>query len=338
MTFRNFNTLTILCTVFCTYFIFTPIAYAQNNLNFFETPSFNERQPHLTGEQLLEINKIKQRYPNAEIRFITPEEAKIIQQNNNIILAENSQVVINPQSSSTYNLEKSNTNKCDRNTQKEVSHSQSTPITDNLLSNSIDFLDSTNAGSDDLALIIFVVIGLVITIFLVIYTMKFFYDAISREDLCFWWSLNTHANAIISSNDKGHLNGIKLSSGFIEDKVNVGISADLGHINAELELDNNTKHKVRGNYLMFGPSIRFYSYAHEDSNYLAFDLLVGSVDYKEKNILSYARAAYNFSINQHLRMGFSIGSLYLDLDDKKDLIRKDNSFNLTAGVDVGYKF
>lgn len=322
---------------------------------------FNKAEPadssQLNQYEPLELNRVLERYPNAQVRYITPKQALQLKNQPGVVMLPSNQVqetdalqLSNTDTAAQLDeLDRSELNKAPQqtinanqrcaahgNSPREVSHEQgSVSAIDNIF-NGPDIIDT--AGSDDLAIIIFVVVGIVITVFLIAYTLKFMYDVVNKEELCFWWSVNTHSNAIISTNDNGHFNGIKLSSGLIDEKVDVGISLDIGKLNTELELEDNTVHKVRGSYLMLGPSIRFYQQQKKNASYFALDLLVGSVNYEEKNILSYAKAAYNFPVNEHLRFGLSIGSLYLDLDNDKDLVRKDNSFNLTAGLEVGYQF
>jgi len=267
------------------------------------------------------IAELQQRYPNAEIRIVTPKQLQIIRQENKFFLAEVS----------------------DSSEEKNHSPEQKTVSKKEVSSEQGGFLDLPSLPDfgnidSDAAVIIFVLIGVVVTVVLVAYTAKFFYDVLNKEDLQFWWSINTHSNALLSSQDDGYFNGIKISSGLVDEKVDIGASIDVGRINADLRLRDGNIHHVEGAYVMAGPSIRAYSYEGEDSSYFAFDILVGKVDYEEDNLLSYAKGAYNFPIGKNFRMGISIGSVYLDLDKDKNLVREGKSFNLTGGVELGYKF
>ncbi len=198
-----------------------------------------------------------------------------------------------------------------------------------------------NSGDKDGAVIIYVVLAIAAVVVLVFYAGKYLYDVLKNKDknYRYWFETSFMSAGLLSSVEEGHLIGLKLATGFIDENTHVGLAADLGYLNVKFNLAEDEETIVfKGNFFLLGPTIRWHLGKNSHSTYYFIDLLAGTTEHKEVGMMSIARTGFNFSIGSGLRYGFSFGSMFLNLKASEGLIRNDNDFNMISSLEMGYQF
>jgi len=217
--------------------------------------------------------------------------------------------------------------------------------------------DIPDLGSNDVAVVLFVVVGAFVVAALVVYGGKFIYDAlIGKAEHEYSFELSPTATFFNRDrhngvSEKGAMTGLKFVTNIDRDNLQVGLAAEAGNMNIELYHDDSgSLYKMNGFYWMAGPHLGFpFNTASNANNPSCFmlEVLAGMVEHEDDGFISAARAGITFGIKEHLRFGINVGSFYFDLDetegildlDKTDGIATDEDrFRLTIGCEIGYRF
>jgi len=192
----------------------------------------------------------------------------------------------------------------------------------------------------DEAVVIFVIVGLVVVAALVVYAPAYIYDVlVNHEEVEYWWDVGTHYTRLLSNNRSGYMTAMKFASGFTSKGVQVGLAGEIGYI--RVDADPGSEKMARtldGSYWLIGPAIRWLMNEERNPDFPYVELLAGTAEEGDIGVLSVARAGYNWGVNDHLRMGLSIGSVYLNLDADGSLIQDDERFSVVYGAELAFRF
>ncbi|MBN1849801.1 MAG: hypothetical protein JW932_14585 [Deltaproteobacteria bacterium] len=203
-------------------------------------------------------------------------------------------------------------------------------------------------ADNDIAVVLFVVIGVFIVAALIVYAGKFIYDVTVGNGVYeYWWEISPGFTIIENDTkygfkESGYLAGLKLAAGFTERSIQFGLTGEAGVIDFSLYYeDHKGLLELEGIYGMVGPAIRFLF--NDDDNiknasYLYLELLGGTSEHEEAGLLSVARMGLNWRIQEHLRFGIHAGSLYFDLKESEGIIENEDNFRLMGGLEFGYRF
>jgi hypothetical protein len=208
--------------------------------------------------------------------------------------------------------------------------------------------DLSDLTDDNLAVVIFVVVGIFIVAALFIYAGKFIYDiAVGNKQYDYWWEIGPGITVIENDvkygfKEKGSLVGLKLSTGFTDRGIQFGLTGEAGFMDFTLYFeDKQGLHELEGLYGMAGPAIRFLFYDDRRSpnpSYLYLELLAGTSEHEEAGLLSVARMGVNWRMTKYLRLGIHVGSLYFDLKESEGIITEEDNFRLMGGMEFGFRF
>ncbi len=304
----------------------------------------------------LTIDALKKRYPTAIIKEVSIDEYRLITQNlrqtgGNLYYLHKHHLLADTEateadttidSSDDTALENLNEDGVNRNRQDKTLRNTETyqPVTNPRIGLRLN-RSNWNSGDKDGAVIIYVVLAVVAVAVLVFYAGKYLYDVLKNKDknYRYWFETSFMSAGLLSSVEEGHLIGLKLATGFIDENTHVGLAADLGYLNVKFNLaEDEEKIVIKGNYFLLGPTIRWHLSETSHSTYYFIDLLAGTTEHKEVGMVSIARTGFNFSITNGLRYGFSFGSIFLNLNASEGLIRNDNDFNMISSLEMGYQF
>ena len=204
-------------------------------------------------------------------------------------------------------------------------------------------LDLPDLPSDDEAIILFVIIGIIVVAVLIVYAGKYVYDLVINKGKGYEYWLDASLQTIFMDRktengveETGALSGIRLSTGFKDKNTHIGISGEFGNMNITHK-SKTDKDKLEGNYWLAGPAIRWY-FGDYNPNYFTLEFLGGTAEDRRIGIISTAKAGINWGVREHLRFGLNIGSLYMDMTETEGIIKQHDDFRLTLGFELGYRF
>lgn len=288
------------------------------------------------------LEDLKQKYPNAIIKEVTLDEYYLIKQN------------LKDAGKKYYNLPKRQFLVASKDLKKDAtsdepqeapSYEESRHAPNFNVRASVDIFDGMDSMDGDGAVIIFVVIAVFAVVALAFYAGKYIYDVVNYkgDSYGYWYETSLFSSSIMSRVEEGNLIGAKLATGFKDEGTHVGLAIEFGTLDVKFNLEDQDDEKgenidVKGSYILMGPTIRWHFDSTLNATYYYIDLLAGSTEHKEVGVMSIARTGYNFGIFDNLRLGISIGSMYLNLKESEGLIRNDNDFNMIGSVETGLRF
>jgi hypothetical protein len=201
-------------------------------------------------------------------------------------------------------------------------------------------LGSSNWSGNDLAIVIFVVVTVTVVLAVVVYAGAFLYEALTGTGSnSYWWDLEAHSAFLGGSGTRGNMSGAKFSSGLENSEARVGLVLEGGYLRADIHPeDKGDPCEIRGIFAMAGAGIR-WPFGIMDSNpsFFGMEFLAGTADDDNVDLISVARANVDFGIGSRVRLGFSLGALYMGLTAKEGLIENANNYSTLIGVQTGYR-
>lgn len=210
-------------------------------------------------------------------------------------------------------------------------------------------LPDFSGGNGDAAAILFVVVGVVVVAVLVVYAIKSLVSIASGKKHHQSWELTLQSNVLAADRgEHGRFHGAKLGAGYIADKyLYLGLVGELGYMDIDLEVEKEnrpTRLQLAGSYWMMGAAIRlgrFYDTQRgvlSAANYFFMEFMGGTSEYAATDIIGSAKLGGNFKVSDHLRLGFSVGSRYIGLNEDDGFVNSNNNYWSDFGVDIGYRF
>lgn len=240
-------------------------------------------------------------------------------------------------------------NKQDGKPCEDKATTEKTPTTTISHARGFDIPNLGGGDSGDFAAVMFIVIGIVVIAALFVYAGKYIVDAINKEgDYFYWWDIGTHYITLATDNgEHGNFTGIKLGGGFVaHTSAHFGLSLEVGQLDLDLVYKNNAipqRLTTEGNYWFVGPTVRWLlgnldTEKTINNSHFYFELLGGSSDQSQIEMMGIARVGFNTGINKHLRLGLHYGAFYLGLNEDEGIANDgDNLWNM-FGLEIGYQF
>jgi hypothetical protein len=193
----------------------------------------------------------------------------------------------------------------------------------------IDFSTQSFSGStsEEAALVMFALVGLVIIVAWIPYVPMLLYKGVEEKKFDHLVQLNW--NPVIGHNrgDKhGSMTG--LNYGFYLEDSHIGLSLESGYY----RLNQN-----EGSYWLSGPSIVFGDMKPE-TLFGRVDLMAGSSFDANLGLMSRAEFSGNFISKSGYTFGASIGGLYLKHHEEDPLIGQTHQLGFIFGFKFGHKF
>ena len=202
-------------------------------------------------------------------------------------------------------------------------------------------LGRSNWSDNDAAIVIFVVVGAVVVFAVLVYAGAFLYElATGKGTHSYWWDMEGKTSFLCSHANSGHMAGARLSSGFENAQAKVGLVFEAGSINAEIHPQEAMgKVNVEGGYAMAGAGIRWPLSAEKiNPSFIGVELLAGTSSDESVRMMSTACASLSFGLGLRMRLGASLGALYLGLDPTEGPLKKFDNFTTLVGIQAGYRF
>lgn len=205
----------------------------------------------------------------------------------------------------------------------------------------VEGFGSFDAGSSDIAVIIFVVVGVVVVAAAFVYAGYFVYDVLSGdlEQRTGWGEAGTRARVFYGGSRSGGMYGVRFGGGFSGEYADVGLMLEGGYMHGDVAVrEDETLVSVSGGYGMLGPTIRWV--LEEDINPMMLDMevLAGMTTDDDLGLVSHASIGLSWGMGSTWRMGLSLGSLYMKIRETEGPVRTPSRFNLTGGMHVGRSF
>jgi len=202
-------------------------------------------------------------------------------------------------------------------------------------------LGSSDWSNSDAPLVIFVVIGVTVVVAVVVYAGAFLYElATGGGKYSYWWDVQVQTTALCGSGDQGYLAGLKLASGFENTDARVGFVLEGGYLDTRIRPDEAADRiDIVGGFVMAGASVRWpFGRSEMNPSFFGLELLAGTAEDEDVNLMSAARANLSFGIGAGTRLGFSLGALYLDLDPADGILGHIDKYTALVGVEAGFRF
>lgn len=208
--------------------------------------------------------------------------------------------------------------------------------------------DLPDLGNDEVAVVLYIVIGIFIAAVLIIYAGKYIYDtSIKKKERDYWWDATVVGTVFEKGGNNGFketgtAGGIRVITGFTDKNLQIGLASEIGWFDSKLQFDNTEDEvDLDGVYGMVGPTIRLLisnNYYRQNPSCLSFELLAGASEHIHSGLMSVARAGVIFGIHKNVRLGFHIGSLYFELDETDSIVQSKDNFRLIFSTEVGWQF
>ena len=212
-------------------------------------------------------------------------------------------------------------------------------------------VSNTNADLDELAVVIFVAVGIVVVGAFIITAGKVIYDIIfKRKYFPLWREIGLSgmiSGETINRNksstylEETDFLSILFGLGLEKELLGIGVRAELGyiHLRIENELDPKEFFNAKGFYFLFGPIMRF---GDKKPFSLNLEFLNGTSNDTSIGWLSKAMISGRIKTRRHLYYGLQIGAIYMKLSQLDGLLIKNREinreFNLLMGIETGYEF
>jgi hypothetical protein len=220
---------------------------------------------------------------------------------------------------------------------EEAASNQASPI--------VDFSHlSDTSRTGEAALVVFAVVGLVVTIAWLPYFPILAYEAITDKEnvqpfqhLSLTWSpllgkMDSLANETKKdSPSSGALTGLRynLYGERIDDPgmMKLGLGLELGHYSFLEE----------GSYWLLGPSLLFGD-MEAKSFFSKIDLFLGSSFDSDLGLVSRVDLSLNYAFLSKFTVGLGLGTLYLDIKENRGVVSGTNRLGFLLNANLGYAF
>ncbi len=201
-------------------------------------------------------------------------------------------------------------------------------------------IDIGSGSGPEVLLVIFIVIGIFVTVFLIGYGVAFLYKYLRDSHL--WVDIKMQNTFFYNKTNKegleykrwGTLNGIKICLGAGEDK-GLGLNTEFGYHNINEEYSNGDENSYDGYYFLTGPVLY---YGDIKKTRVSLELLAGTSDRDDIGIISTARINTLFNFNSNFQFGINLGAFYSDLKESNSIYENSDNFTYSVGTTIGWSF
>jgi len=197
------------------------------------------------------------------------------------------------------------------------------------------------ANSRDAALIVFAVIGIVVLIIWIPYTIRYLYKYFRDGEGSGWMTLSfSHLNLKKTEQTphpierNGVLNGLNMLLAMGDEATHMGLALEGGQYTLH-DLNTNTRvvTKSEDKYLMGGPSI-LYGFKEFNGS---LDIMGGKGFGNTTGLMSKASLGLNFTFSK-IYLGLQLGAFYSKIKDFSGVLRDIDGFQFFIGGKFGITF
>lgn len=214
-------------------------------------------------------------------------------------------------------------------------------IDDRTCTGAFDLIGDLGSLDSDAAIVIFIIIGVCVVAAVILYSGALLYQAATGVGDCsYWWDTNVHTATLAGGGDSGGIAALRIGSGVDLLEARLGLVLEGGYIDAEITLDEAPDQlDVEGGFVMGGAGVRWpLGSSASNASFFGMELLAGKIWDVDVDLMSVARATLSLGLREHLRLGFSLGALYLGLDAEDALVEHIDNFTTLVGVEAGVRF
>ena len=301
------------------------------------------------------LSELKARYPGAVFREVTPEEFDATRTNGQtriLILVDTDGRVMLPEpgpsdealsvpEGALPELVEEDPNNSDRSTYPNYADSiyyDNYGYDANCTGIFVDM--DMSADSEELAVIIFIVAGVVVVGAALLYLPAFAYQAAThREGYPLDGRLEGRASWLAGGDRSGGLYGAEFILGFRDRYTHFGLGIEGGYLDLAARVEGlGEPVDLSGGYIMAGPSWRYYPDPGPNAACLYAEVLAGTAGHEEVGLLSAARLGVGWGWGPYLRMGLHVGGLYAERKEVEGELADDGNFNLLLGGELGFRY
>jgi len=204
-----------------------------------------------------------------------------------------------------------------------------------------DLIGDLGNLDSDAAIVIFIVVGVTAVLAVVVYSGALLYRAASGVGgYTYWWDTELHTATLVGGGDSGTMAALRIGSGVDMREARLGVILEGGYLDGSLRLDGVAERvDVEGGFALGGAGVRWpLGSAVQNASFFGIELLAGKVWDANVNLMSVARSTLSLGLGEHLRLGFSLGALYLGLDAEDGLVKHADNFTTMLGLEAGVRF
>ncbi len=195
-------------------------------------------------------------------------------------------------------------------------------------------------ATDDVAIILYVLVGVVVIGAALIYGGVIFYEMITgEEEYAYWSDVGAGAWFWGGSGRRGGMYGGRGSIGLIDDEVRVGLILETGYLDGRFRFrDKEEFLSVSGAYGLLGPTVQWAFTKGDNPVSVDFEILTGYSSADHVGLMSRALAGVSWGMGRTFRMGVMAGSTYAKIRETEGPLNTKSDFNLTAGGWIGVRY
>ena len=199
---------------------------------------------------------------------------------------------------------------------------------------------SGSIATDDLAVILYVLVGAVVIAAGVFYGGFLLYEMITgRADYQYWRNLSAGVWHFTGSGRRGGMYGGRASMGLLHEQNRVGLLLEAGYLDGRFRFRHDDGFmSVHGVYGLLGPTVHWA--LGKGANPVAFDveLLTGYSTANRVGLMSRAMGGLSWGLGSRWRVGVQLGSTYAKVRETEGPLTTKSDFNLTVGGWLGATF
>jgi len=214
-------------------------------------------------------------------------------------------------------------------------------IDDRTCVGAFDLIGDLGSLDSDAAIVIFIIVGVSVVAAVIVYSAALLYQAgAGLGGYDYWWDTEIHGATLVGGGDRGGMAALRIGSGVDLREARLGLVLEGGYIDAEIALDEAPDQvDVEGGFAMGGAGVRWpFGSSTSNASFFGIELLAGTIWDADVDLMSVARTTLSLGLREHLRLGFSLGALYLGLDAEDALVEDIDNFTTLLGVEAGVRF
>jgi hypothetical protein len=203
---------------------------------------------------------------------------------------------------------------------------------------------SGGGNNSDLAKVFFIFAGVVVVAAFVVYAGKYIADIVSGKETRLWREVVFRSTFLSTKAGRhGEFYGARLATGFVSNElIQLALVGELGKTDLDLVLNEYTEPtplNFSASYWMLGASARLHlTDAMVNASYLFLDFMGGSTSRSATDLIGAARFGVSFGLDDHWRLGASMGAQYIGLDEDQGFRNDGSNYWTTLGVELGARF
>lgn len=225
-------------------------------------------------------------------------------------------------------------------TQEDPLRAQPT-VGDRTCTGAFDLIGDLGSLDGDSAIVIFIIVGVTVVAAVVVYSAALLYQAATGQGgYTYWWDSELYGATLVGGGDSGTMASLRIGSGAAMENARLGMLIEGGYLDAKIGIEDiKDDVDIEGGFLMGGAGVRWpLNSAANNVSFLGMELLAGKVWDDDVDLISVARATLSIGLGDHARLGFSLGALYLGLDETDTLVEDADNFTTTLGLEAGVRF